>query len=186
MAAGQPQDEAIGTSTFPAAGNASDGTADPGAELPGVDAAQAVHARLRALLEVVEAHTAANPDFAAEVAAALDQTAEETARASLRKGGRPRRARVASSIHDISRSQPRKGGRRPPGPFDPFAVYSEDEDELRRRLDECDLEQLRDIVAEHGMDHDRLAMKWKTPERVIERIVDTVIARTRKGEAFRN
>ncbi|GAB3269394.1 hypothetical protein GCM10027449_03650 [Sinomonas notoginsengisoli] len=49
-----------------------------------------------------------------------------------------------------------------------------------------DLEHLRDIVAEHGMDHDRLAMKWKDPNRVIERIVDKVAARATKGSAFRS
>ena len=48
-----------------------------------------------------------------------------------------------------------------------------------------DLEQLRDIVAEHGMDHDRLAMKWKDRQRVITRVVERVAARTAKGSAFR-
>ncbi|MFG2683889.1 hypothetical protein ACGFYH_34245, partial [Streptomyces sp. NPDC048392] len=47
------------------------------------------------------------------------------------------------------------------------------------------LEQLRDIIAEHGMDHDRLAMKWKDPQRVIDRIVERVESRTAKGAAFR-
>lgn len=77
------------------------------------------------------------------------------------------------------------GGRRPAGPFDPYEAYAEGEETLRRRLGDCDLEQLKDMVAEHGMDHDRLAMKWKTPERLVDRIIDTVSARAHKGEAFR-
>lgn len=36
------------------------------------------------------------------------------------------------------------------------------------------------------MDHDRLAMKWKDPTRVIDRIVERVVARAAKGSAFRN
>jgi hypothetical protein len=43
------------------------------------------------------------------------------------------------------------------------------------------LEQLRDIVAEHGMDNERLAMKWKDPQRVIDRIVDRVASRAVRG-----
>jgi hypothetical protein len=76
--------------------------------------------------------------------------------------------------------------RRAPGVIDPFALYGEiGESGLRDRLGALELEQLRDIIAEHGMDHDRLAMKWKTKARVIDRIVDKVSARTAKGSAFR-
>jgi hypothetical protein len=70
--------------------------------------------------------------------------------------------------------------------IDPFAVYNDGgEAGLRERLASLDLEQLRDIVSEHGMDYDKLAMKWKTPERVVERIVDRVVTRLAKGSAFR-
>jgi hypothetical protein len=76
--------------------------------------------------------------------------------------------------------------RRAPGVIDPFALYSEIGDNgLRDHLGALELEQLRDIIAEHGMDHDRLAMKWKTKGRVIDRIVNKVSARTAKGSAFR-
>ena len=34
------------------------------------------------------------------------------------------------------------------------------------------------------MDTDRLAMKWRNPERVIGRIVDRVVARAAKGDGF--
>ena len=40
------------------------------------------------------------------------------------------------------------------------------------------------MIAEHGMDRDKLAMKWKTPDRLIERIVDTVRSRSAKGDVF--
>jgi len=70
--------------------------------------------------------------------------------------------------------------------LDPFAVFSESgEDGLRGRLGELSLDQLRDIVAEHGMDSDRLAMRWKDPMRVIDRIVERVASRRAKGSAFR-
>ncbi|KRF28621.1 hypothetical protein ASG91_08100 [Phycicoccus sp. Soil802] len=80
-----------------------------------------------------------------------------------------------------------RSGRRSPGPLDPFAVYADTgESGLRQALATLDLEQLRDVVAEHGMDHDRLAMKWKSPGRVIGRIVERVEAVSSKGFAFRS
>jgi hypothetical protein len=70
--------------------------------------------------------------------------------------------------------------------LDPFGVYSQGSEEgLREQLMSLTLEQLRDIVAEHGMDNDRLAMKWKDQDRVIDRIVERVAARVAKGSAFR-
>ncbi len=84
------------------------------------------------------------------------------------------------------RNSTRRSNRRSPGVIDPFAVFTEGgEIGLRERL-ALSLEQLRDIVAEHGMDHDRLAMKWKDRQRVADRIVDRVAARMTKGSAFRS
>ena len=84
------------------------------------------------------------------------------------------------------KARPRRG-RRAPGPWDPFKVYAEfGEAGLRERLSELELEQLRDIIAEHGMNHDGLAMRWKAPSKVVGRIVDRVVARSTKGDAFRD
>ncbi len=103
-----------------------------------------------------------------------------------------RNARFANSLRSALSSSaanasafPRRPNRRAPGIFDPFLIYGEGgEGSLRERLAELDLDQLRDIVAEHGRDNDRLAMKWKDPGRVAERIVERVITRHAKGSAF--
>ena len=76
--------------------------------------------------------------------------------------------------------------RRKPAAFDPFLVYAQGEAALRVRLAELDLEALKDIVAEHGMDPGKLVLKWKTMDRVIDHIVATVQARSKKGDAFRS
>ena len=46
------------------------------------------------------------------------------------------------------------------------------------------LDQLKDVVAQHRMDRSQLALKWRTPERLIELIVAQTISRAHKGEAF--
>lgn len=78
-----------------------------------------------------------------------------------------------------------RSGRRDPGVLDPFAVYREEGDEeLRKELGALDLKELKDIVAEHGMDQARLAMKWRNPERLVDLIATTVRERLSKGRAF--
>ncbi|WP_370500603.1 hypothetical protein NWT09_05255 [Mycolicibacterium sp. jd] len=82
---------------------------------------------------------------------------------------------------------PPKRGRRSPGPWDPYTVYAEvGESGLRERLAALELEQLRDIISEHGMNHDGKAMRWKTADRVVGRIVERVVDRSGKGDAFRS
>jgi hypothetical protein len=75
--------------------------------------------------------------------------------------------------------------RRPPAALDPIQVVREGEIALRAALESLSLDQLRDIVAEYGMDPTRLVMKWVDAPRVIDRIVELSTARARKGDAFR-
>lgn len=81
----------------------------------------------------------------------------------------------------------RRGGRRSQGALDPYGVLAETgEDGLRSKLAALRVEQLKDIIAQHGMDRDRLAMKWKDEGRLIDRIVETAVSRATKGDAFRS
>jgi hypothetical protein len=114
---------------------------------------------LKRLFDTILAEAGANPTFAQRLSAALAETRED------RPTHRP--------------------GRRKPGVIDPFALYSHGEEPLRQALGSLGVEQLKDIVAEHGMDLSKLAMKWKTPGRLIDLIAMTVRARSQKGDAFR-
>ncbi|MET3946815.1 hypothetical protein ABIB49_001514 [Arthrobacter sp. UYCu512] len=142
---------------------------------PTVKSAQAVAAALLAL-------GGSRPELAARLSSLIAAIADEAART-------PRFAnslQTALSPSSAELPKARRTGRRAPGVVDPFGIYNDtDEQGLRERLSGLDLEQLRDIVAEHGMDHDRLAMKWKDHQRVINRIVEKVVSRTSKGSAFR-
>lgn len=80
----------------------------------------------------------------------------------------------------------KRTGRRAPAKLDPLKALAESgEDGLTIRLEGLDLEQLRDIVAQFGMDPRRLVMRWKDVERVQAHIVATTVQRSRKGDAFR-
>lgn len=126
---------------------------------------------------------ASRPELAEMLATIVKAVADEATRT-------PRFANaLAAPLYPRSSGpQPvKRSARRKPGVIDPFAIYNDiGEEGLRLRLSNLDLEQLRDLIAEHGMDHDRLAMKWKDPKRVIDRIVEKVAARSAKGSAFRS
>lgn len=81
--------------------------------------------------------------------------------------------------------QPSRPHRRAPGLFDPMTVYREQPETLKPRLEGLEIEQLKDIIAEHGMDRAKLAMKWQKKDRLIELIITTIQTRTQKGDAFR-
>lgn len=68
--------------------------------------------------------------------------------------------------------------------LDPIEVSIEGEHTLRTRLGELTVEQLKDIIADYGMDPGKLAMKWKDADRLIDRIVEYSIARAKKGNVF--
>jgi hypothetical protein len=80
----------------------------------------------------------------------------------------------------------RKGGRRTPALLDPVELARQGEGALRAKINALTLDQLRDIVAQYGMDPGKLVMKWKDPDRVIDRIVELALARAIKGDAFRS
>lgn len=78
----------------------------------------------------------------------------------------------------------RAAHRRAPAALDPVELARQGESTLRARLAALNLEQLKDIVADYGMDPGKLVLKWKTADRIIDRIVEVSIGRARKGEGF--
>ena len=80
----------------------------------------------------------------------------------------------------------RRAHRRAKGAFNPMEVLRDTGgDGLRRQLSDLDIEQLKDIIAENGMDQRKLAMKWKSADRLIDLIVTTAQARVVRGDVFR-
>jgi hypothetical protein len=98
---------------------------------------------------------------------------------------RQRLADILGGSAEQTKASTRRSARRKPGLVDPMAVYREHPEDLSRRLDGLSVEELKDIIAEHGMDRTTLARKWKEKDRLIELIVNAVKSRSQKGDAFR-
>lgn len=79
----------------------------------------------------------------------------------------------------------RPKNRRPAAVLDPIQLVRDGEAQLRAALSGLTLEQLRDVVADYGMDPGKLVMKWKDADRIADRIVEISLARAQKGDAFR-
>ncbi|CRK50442.1 conserved hypothetical protein [Rhodococcus sp. RD6.2] len=125
---------------------------------------------LSRLVHVIAAEAARTPRFAKALADALTADSEAA--------GTPAPARPRAA------AKPRT--RRSKGLLDPFAVYEvSGEPGLRARLTTLDADQLKDIIAEQGMNHDGAAMRWKTTSRLVDRIVERVQARATKGDVLR-
>ncbi|BDB59671.1 MULTISPECIES: hypothetical protein [Rhodococcus] len=140
------------------------------------EAAPGTAGALVALVQVIADEAARTPRFAKALAGALSVTADPSA---------PIPAPTPVARPAAARTSARRS-RRAPGAFDPFVVYRESgEATLRERLSSLGVEQLKDIIAEHAMDYDKLAMRWRTPSKLQDRIVERVKALTTKGDAFR-
>lgn len=84
------------------------------------------------------------------------------------------------------KTEKKRKNKRTPAVLDPIILAEKDIDELKIKLDELDIEKLKDIVSEFRLDSSRLVMKWKDKERIIEHIVKASISRAEKGDVFRN
>ena len=103
------------------------------------------------------------------------------------------KAKKADLIETIAADTPlagqQAGGKRKrmPSVLDPYAVArQEGETALRARLANLDVDQLKDLVHDYGMDYDHRAMRWTDQQRLIGRIIDRVDFGTTQGSAFRD
>jgi hypothetical protein len=120
---------------------------------------------LKRLFDEILAEAERKPDFGRRLMAALAETPP-----------------VASGSGVSKR---KSTNRRARGVLDPFEVYMRGESQLRQALSGLTIDQLKDIVSERAMDSSKLALKWRSPERLMDLIVTTVRARVEKGDAFK-
>lgn len=92
--------------------------------------------------------------------------------------------KVEAALKGLPQQKP--GSKRQAPVIDPQQICTErGESGLREALMPLETDQLKDVISAHGMDPARLAMKWSNRDRLIEHIVMTSLARSRKGDAFR-
>lgn len=103
------------------------------------------------------------------------------------------KAKKADLIETIAADTPlagqQAGGKRKrmPSVLDPYALArQEGETALRARLANLDVDQLKDLVHDYGMDYDHRAMRWTDQQRLIGRIIERVDFGTTQGSAFRD
>lgn len=135
------------------------------------------------LMRVISDEIERNPAFEARILGALGLDRLE------QEGRKPRSQTMAGNpgrLKEAGLPASRPSNRRPPAVLDPVEVAREGEEVLRKRLSQLTIDQLRDIVAEFGMDTGKLVLKWKVPERIVDRIVEIAVARSKKGNAFRD
>ena len=124
---------------------------------------------LNKLVRAIAEEAERNPEFARRLEDALG-VSEPKPQEKVEKKFRPTGSRPAH--------------RRAPAVLDPVELARQGEPALRARLGELTLEQLKDIVADYGMDPGKLVLKWKTPDRIIGRIIEVSIGRAKKGQGF--
>lgn len=127
---------------------------------------------LRDFVSVVVNEAEQNPDFADKLRVAFESNSDST-----------KKKRSVTAATGSRGTRP--ANRRPPAVLDPVSLAAQGEESLHAQLSELTLDQLKDIVADYGMDRDKLVMKWRTKSRVIDRIVEVSISRAQKGDAFR-
>lgn len=138
------------------------------------------------LRHVVVEETERNPRFASLVKEALGpnlltiviEEAERNAEFASRMEG------AIGLKKSANRGKARSVRRRNPAVLDPIQLAREGEATLRTQLGVLSLEQLKDVIADYGMDFGQLVRKWKRPERIINRIVEVSLGRAKKGEGF--
>jgi hypothetical protein len=138
---------------------------------------------LTGLVRVVTEEAERNSDFNARLKAALGISEMAANPKRRRPSNRPAGENTRSSGVSVGR---RSSSRRPPALLDPVHLARQSESILRTELGRLDLEQLRDIVADYGMDTGKLVMKWRDTDRIVDRIVEVSMARSQKGSAFRD
>lgn len=130
---------------------------------------------LNSFFKVIVQEAESNPEFSARLEAALGLDDKKNLERSGAKAKETREPKIR-----------RASNRRPPALLDPVQLARRGEAELREELAKLNIEQLRDIVAEYGMDTGKLVLKWRDPKRIIERVIEVARGRAQKGNAFRD
>lgn len=95
------------------------------------------------------------------------------------------RKKLESLFEPDHKIKPGKTNRRMSAVLDPLKQYEEDKTVLESKLNQLNIDQLKDIVSEYGMDPNKLVLKWNDTSKIIDHILKTTESRVKRGDAFR-
>lgn len=125
-----------------------------------------------------------NPEFAARLEAALGDPGQAIAANGAANGATAPNGATNGAGNGAASPPKRKPSQRRPAQFDPIALARTGEPSLRGRLADLDIYELKDIVADFAMDSTGEVMKWRSIDRITDRIVENAMGRAYKGGAF--
>lgn len=121
---------------------------------------------LKALYDIIIAEAEENPKFASELSNVFGSEDLDY---------KPKNAKIKRN----------SSSRRDKAVLDPIKL-AEEEKLTIEVLEPLSEKELKDIIADYGMDSSKLAMKWKDKSRLVQLILDTSFRRASKGDAFRS
>ena len=94
------------------------------------------------------------------------------------------RQKIENIINPPGKKATKPRSKRNKGLIDPYVAIKQGRDSLSLKLGELTVEQLKDVISEHGLDATKNSMRWKKKERLIELIIQKSENRISMGEVF--
>lgn len=145
---------------------------------------------LKELFRTIVAEAERNPTFLQELERVVRGAQRKTEETQIGKKSRNRHATGAVNPHEVikmdaAQVNTRPKNRRAAAMVNPYEAIKQGEQSLASQLQSLNIDQLKDVVSEFAIDSSKLALKWKSRERLIDLIVLTTKGRLEKGDAFR-
>ncbi len=151
-----------------------------------------IETQLAQLFNVIMQEMKTNNEFAEKIRGIFNAGEQESDQRSGSRRGRKNREmstehadKNAKAIPTSSTSKSRSR-KRNPALFNPETILEQHgEETLLDSLNQLEMDQLKDMVSEFGMDPAKKVMKWKKKERFVAHIFEVAHHRVKKGVAFR-
>ncbi|WP_052124030.1 hypothetical protein [Ureibacillus manganicus] len=151
-----------------------------------------IETQLAQLFEVIMQEVRTNNVFAEKVRGIFNGNEEESHQISGSRGRRKDRAISTISPDENTSALPssttskKSTRKRNAALFNPETLLEQcGESELLDLLNQLEVDQLKDIVSEYGMDPGKRVMRWRKKENLVNHIVEVADNRLKKGSAFR-
>ncbi|WP_141096037.1 hypothetical protein [Ureibacillus massiliensis] len=144
-----------------------------------------IEMKLLELFKVILQEINVNKEFAKKIETVFTEKEFGKYEQKKQTTRKPKLETIASSTN-TSTTGKKRARKRKPALFNPEIVLSEKGKEgLFESLNQLEIDQLKDIVSEYGMDPAKKVMRWRTKEKIVTHILEVTNNWVQKGEAFR-